>query len=328
MASNARDTTADLARSNLQTALLERGAGFEFYQVIRLLRRLGDGDVPPPRIRPALGLDLPRSEVARVEPLESGGYQVETTFLGLYGAASPLPAFYTEELIEAGQDDRHASRDFLDLIHQRMYALYTDAVEKYRPLYGAIEQGKSAFPDMVSALVGLRDPAMRRSLPEPMRLLDFVGLLGPQQRSAEGLKTLLEAALPGVAVEIEQCVPRRVSVPRRSRLLLGEQAHCLGESALLGDQVQDCTGKIRIRLGPLPMRRFQSLLGDGEEWAFLASLVRFYLSSPLECELECLLDSDADAALQLGEEGCRLGRDAWLLNDTAGGALRATVALV
>lgn len=324
MAANARETSAAVAEGALEGALLRHGGSFEFHQVVRLLRRIA-GPGRRIRLRPALGLDLARGDVARVERDERG-YTVETTFLGLYGAASPLPAFYTEELVEAAQEDRNAARELLDVVHGRIYGLYTDALEKYRPLIGTVERAETGFVDLISGLIGLRDPELRRSAPDAARLLPYVGLLGRQQRSAEGLQTLLEDLLPGVAVGIEQCVERSVKVPPRARLRLGQQAHCLGRDALLGTEVKDRAGKLRIHLGPLSAARFATLLRDEAEWAFLVGVIRFYLAAPLECELDIELAPGAGGEGRLGETGCRLGQDAWI-GEGADTGLRAGLAL-
>ena len=333
MAGHDRDATLALERDlALEQQLLEQGGAYDFYQAVRLLRRLSAARGQDParslRLRPALGLDLPRAPVAGIErDPDSGQYRVETTFAGLYGVASPLPAFYTEELIEAAQEDRDAGRDFLDLIHQRLHELLIAGIEKYRPLYGAVEQGAGALQDLLSALVGLRDPSLRESFAEPMRLLRYVGLLGPRQRSAEGLKTLLEDAFPEVAVEIEQCVGRSIHIPAASRLALGERANRLGEDALLGHQLADHLGKLVIRLGPLSGERFNELLNDGAQWAWLVGLIRFYLPAPLECELQLLLARRACEPVSLGGRSAQLGRNAWIFSDSPSDGLRASLRL-
>ncbi len=52
------------------------------------------------RIRPHLGLGFPQRDINHIERDASGRYRIEANFFGLYGVTSPLPTFYTEDLIE------------------------------------------------------------------------------------------------------------------------------------------------------------------------------------------------------------------------------------
>ena len=125
--------TSGQANSPLINDLLSRGHEFSFTQVMRLARTvLGPGgarelpDVPwqeRVRVRPDLSLAFPASDVVRVEQ-DGTDLLVETTFLGLYGSSSPLPTHYTEDLMDEASADSSVSRDFLDILHQRLYQLY------------------------------------------------------------------------------------------------------------------------------------------------------------------------------------------------------------
>jgi len=314
----------------LRQDVLDNGGAYSFRQLIRLLRgRLrfaGDGAAAV-RIRPALSLELPRSQVVSVER-KGDRYELVTTFLGLYGVSSPLPAFYTEELIEAAQEDRVAAQTLLDAIHQHLYEIYIAAQDKFRPLEATVEHGDVRFRNLLRSLAGLRDPAVRAALPEPEALLQYLSLLGSQQRSAQGLRTLLEDALGGsVKVTVDQNVERRVSIPPRSRVTLGRQCHRLGHNTVIGTHVRDRTGKIRVRIGPLSRERFNALLNDQEQWQWLVSMIRFYLTTPLECELQLELEAGAASTVVLGEtEMGMLGASTWLFSGEAG-ALGATLQL-
>ena len=112
--------------------LLKQGHGFSFFQALRLLRRCGGAGEESPgdregadrslRIRPDLSLGFPASDVARIEETPGGpaGYRVTVSFLGLYGASSPLPTFYTEDLIDEMLADSTTTRDFLDIFHHQL----------------------------------------------------------------------------------------------------------------------------------------------------------------------------------------------------------------
>jgi hypothetical protein len=52
------------------------------------------------RVRPRLGLGFPLRDIEGIEQDEDGRYRIEANFFGLYGVTSPLPTFYTEDLID------------------------------------------------------------------------------------------------------------------------------------------------------------------------------------------------------------------------------------
>lgn len=317
----------------LEADILENASAYSFRQLVRLLRgRLrrdvddGAGKAAAVRIRPELSLELPRYEVASVERKDDH-YEVVTTFLGLYGVSSPLPAFYTEELIEAAQEDRTTAQALLDVIHQHLFELYIAGKEKQRALDAVVERSDVRFRDALRSLVGLRDAEIRRALPDPDRMLRYIALLGRQQRSAEGLRTLLADALGDMPVTIDQCVERRVRIPVASRVLLGQQSHALGRDTVIGMNVRDRMGRFRVCIGPLDEERFHSLINRHNHWRWLVGLIRFYLNTPLQCELELTLEEGAGGTTVIGEPSLsQLGTTTWLFSGSPDG-IRATLQL-
>ncbi|HHO59242.1 MAG TPA: hypothetical protein ENJ64_03290, partial [Thiotrichales bacterium] len=136
--------------------ILAEGSAFDFYQAIRLLDRLTPASVCRPpvnmpaaeekprrqaktvrrqkktvsrgagdaagklssiRIRPELNLDYPQADIVAINALDDGGYEILTTFMGLYGVSSPLPGFITEELLDDEWDEQNAAREFIDILH-------------------------------------------------------------------------------------------------------------------------------------------------------------------------------------------------------------------
>lgn len=314
----------DLAR--IEEDILDNGSSYSFQQVVRLLRgragrngAAGEGANTRLRVRPHLSLELPRSEVVKVERRDDG-YDLVATFLGLYGASSPLPAFYTEELIEAAQEDRTTAQALIDVIHQHLFELYIAAREKQRTLDAVVERGDTRFQDAVRSLIGLRDDDVRRTLPDPDRMLRYIPLLGARQRSAEGLETLLADALGDTVVAVDQCVERRVRIPAPSRMLLGQQSHSLGENAVIGSYVRDRLGRFRVRIGPMDERRFFTLVNQSTHWKWLVRLIRFYVNTSAQCELEILLEEGAGGTTVLGDSAMnQLGTTTWLFSGKPGG---------
>jgi predicted component of type VI protein secretion system len=131
---------------NIEPDLLENGDSYDFYQAVKLLNKLvqskprEQGLAPRLLIQPELDLDYPKSDVARIRrDEESGNYELTARFFGLYGVSSPLPGFYTEELLDDEWDELGSRKAFFDVIHNHMYPLLYQAWLKYKFAHKVVE---------------------------------------------------------------------------------------------------------------------------------------------------------------------------------------------
>ena len=175
MAGENRGPAVDLSERgpmDIGADLLDHGWSYSFFQALRLLRRRfssGDASSGTPedyiRVRPDLNLSFPAADIAKIEADESAEqkqFRITATFFGLYGASSPLPTFYTEDLIlEAGQDES-VSRDFLDIFHHRLYGLLFQAWMKYRLFFQVAEEKDAQQLERLYCLLGLGAVILRR----------------------------------------------------------------------------------------------------------------------------------------------------------------------
>ncbi|UCE52962.1 MAG: type VI secretion system baseplate subunit TssG, partial [Desulfobacterales bacterium] len=275
-------------KAGLKLELLKEGHAFSFFQVMRLLRffaRQSSGAPKSPsdlsqkiRIKPNLSLAFPASDVERIEELgdrDDSQFLITVNFLGLYGSVSPLPTFYTEDLIDEEAEDESVSRDFIDILNQRLFALLFECWGKYQQYLQVVEQESSAHIDRLFCLLGLGEKTLRKDITEPHRLLRYLGLFTQFPHSALGLKTLLDDAFGAIPVEVIPCVERIAKIPQSQTLRLGASGCRLGADTYLGDELPDRMGKFRIRLGPLTgadFKRFSPGTEDFERLAFLTDL--------------------------------------------------------
>lgn len=294
----------------LEREILARGHEFSFLQVLRLLELLGEkeGTRRPVEVVPRLSFGFPASDVAGVER-RGDGYRVTATFLGLYGQATPLPSFYTEELIDEEAADSTASRDFLDIVNRHLYGLFADVARKYRLFLLVDEHRNAEIEERLHSLGGHGDGTLRAGLPDPRSLLRYTGLFAQHPRSALGLRTLLADAL-GAPVEVISAVPRTVTVPPEERSRLGTVG-TLGIDAFVGSEIPDRSGMFRIEVGPLSRDRFAALLPGTPERTRLDLLVSLYVTDPLAYEIELILAPGEAPPAMLGG-GIRLGWDVWM----------------
>jgi type VI secretion system protein ImpH len=313
MAATTRPTSA-----TLEEDLLLRGHEFSFFQAMRLLGIMaanGEANVAATvRVRPELSLAFPAADVAGVERF-GDGYLLTATFLGLYGQASPLPTFYTEDLLEESAADLSANRDFLDIANHRLFTLFYECITKYQLFFQVVQEEREAYLERLFCLIGLGDDCFRRELPDARSLLRYCGLLAPYPRSALGLTAFLADAL-GVSVTVVQCLKRRVSIPEDQQLQLGTGGCTLGVDAVLGTQLTDRAGKFRIQLGPLDRATFTAYLPGTPGRHRLDALVGLYVTQPLSWDLELKHVAEEVPAIVLGSvAGGRLGWDSWLAPD-------------
>jgi type VI secretion system protein ImpH len=322
---------------DIKLDLLKNGHAYSFFQVIRLLRMLCDGSKRPKdvetreqgriRVRPDLSLAFPAADIAKVEETPPGdppGFLVTATFLGLYGTSSPLPTFYTEDLLEEASEDRSTTREFIDVINGRLYELLFRCWGKYRLFQQVAEEGNPGEFEKLFCLVGLGEAGSRDDAPESYQLLRYAGLFSQVPRSALGLETLLRDALGGIPVEVVPCLGRNVKIPLDQRLFIGTSGCSLGEDGFLGESIDDRMGKLRLRIGPLPIERFRSLLPGHPDHERLAFLSRLYLADPLEYDIELLLlEEEARTACLGSPRWSRLGWDTWTFSGESLGEMNA-----
>ena len=323
MADQNRTTTAPLI-----SELLRNPHQFTFFQAVRLLNassreaaapgRTGPAAREQLRFRPHASFAFPSSDVESIEKISAGNdlesvFRMTVTFSGLYSSVSPLPAFYTEELI-AGNQTESNRRDFLDLFHHRIISLLYRSWEKYRYYLQFRPGGSDEFSQWMYALVGLGGPAQREGLElDWERLLAYLGLLSMRSRSAPTLSRIISHYFQGLPVAIQQCVERWVVIDHSQHARLGASNSRLGMDCTIGERVRDRSGKFRVCIGPLDFAFYRKHLPDGPGYRPLQDLVRFSLKDPLEFDVSLTLLKDEIPDLDLGADNpCRLGWSTWL----------------
>jgi len=319
-----RDRIRVLPRSESEPALSERlcseGYRYSFLQAYRLLRFMLLKESPLTehevrkhiRVRPELSLDFPERDIASIRK-EDEHYSVTATFLGLYGSSSPLPSFYTEDLLLDRADEKTAAREFLDIINSRLYSLFYQCWTRYNLLFKVQEEKDPAVFTRLFCFLGLEDERERKKLPDASGLLRYAGIFAAMSKSAEGLRSILADALGETSLEIEQCMERTVKIPMDQRFVLGTSGNILGEESYLGEELPDRMGAFRVRIGPIDPEDFESYFPDGEKFRKIQNLIHFYLDQPLDWDLEILVREPASAGYRLGEDHpCRLGWNTWL----------------
>ena len=277
MASEGGETGHPLIR-----ALEEDPASFTFFQAIRLLEQAYPETVPVGesgpasrevvRLRPTSSLAFPTSDLTAVTRRRSGEppIEIETPIFGLYGPSSPLPAFYSEDILKRellGESD--PVRVFLDVLNHRLLALLFRAWSKYRWEFtfkpGATDRTSAASPGAARARD--RGPAANEWAFLPGACSATPDLSRSAHAARCSLAGVISDYFDDVPADVEQCVLRRVEIPVEDQNRIGIANGTLGEDLVIGKSVPDRTGKCRIRLGPMDRARYEQFLPGGRSYS-------------------------------------------------------------
>lgn len=255
---------------------------------------------------------------------EQGRWRASITLnpIGLVGAGSPLPAFYTEPL---AQDDssNDVARDFLQLFNSRLHRLLYSLYQKYRYPASFRQGAGDAFSSRMFALIGLGNGLTRHDdRLDWQRLLSYLGLLSQRAHSAALIEAVLRHYLKHQDIELEPCVSREVPIAANQQNRLGQANSTLAQDCVIGTSVRDRSSKFRIHIRNLGWQQFYDLLPIGSHYKVLNELVRFTLRDPLDYDIKLGLKPNEKRALALVKDNeCRLGWTTWLGSERANGTI-------
>lgn len=311
--------------------LVEQSSVFSFVQAVRLLihhisQKQGDDDINDDellekyiRIRPELSLRFPGTDITEIEKIQEEPlkYLVTATFLGLYGTSSPLPTFYTEDLIDEFNEEKSIKRDFLDIINYRIYPLFFKIWSKYRLFYKICEENDQKTINMLYSLMGLEDSELRKKIFNIEKYFRYIGLTIQFPRSAEGLESMISDGFNlRDQISIVQCVSRKVLIPSDQLSLMGLSCCTLGTDAVIGKEIIDISGKFQIEILDANADNLHSFLPDQTLFLELKQMVEFYVDQPLKWELVIELSSKNVETAQPGnEKWSNLGWNTWLFSE-------------
>lgn len=308
--------------------LLTHGRCFSLFQAVRLVRHLlaqrsddsdakegcRNGLIPGLRLKPHLSLGFPLAGVEQIDETDQGGFAITSNILGLYGSGSPLPTFYTEELFADDATGGQAVRGMIDVVNHRLFMLLFDAWAMYKSMVRIAEAGDETLIRRFYNVIGMDERSLEQAFKDPRILLRYSGLFAMNSRSASGLESMLADALR-VPVRIIQMVERKGLIPDEQRGKLGMNIR-LGMHSSLGREVAGRGGAFRIEIGPVTNNDYQRLVPGTNDYALLVSLTGLYVSSPLEYDVEIIMNKkEKPRTVCLGGE-CfsRLGLDTWMFS--------------
>jgi type VI secretion system protein ImpH len=315
-------------------SLLEEPHFFSFFQAVHLLERYvssvreakqvgyqGPVESEVIRFKADVSMAFPLSDIVAIEEAardneHSPLFRMTTSFLGLYGPSSPLPDFYTEDILQEDSEESYVE-EFLDVFHHRLLSLFYRCWLKYRYYMQFVSGGEDEFSQRAFALIGLGTDDLKEALHiPPVRLLRYAGLFAQQSRSASGLESLLSDYFGGLSIHIEQCIDRWVAIGEEDRAVLGIRNSEIAGNAVMGEKILDRASKFRISIGLTKFADFIRFLPDGEHFQALREITLLFLHAPLEFEEELILPGEEVPMPCLASlDGPQLGRTSWLISN-------------
>lgn len=305
---------------------------YEFFQAVRLIMLLnpsrsaiGFASNPatePVRFSAHASLAFPPSAIQALTGSEVAPAQMAINFLGVIGPLGVLPRYITELVVQRDRSGDRSLHEFLDLFNHRLTSFFYRAWEKHHFTIAYERDGSDPLTGYLLSVIGLGSPLLqnRQSFPDQL-LLFYAGLFGLRPKPAVALEAVL-ADYFGVDAEIEPFVGtwRRLDDDDQCFLEQEGEADSLGWGAVIGDEVWDQQSRIRIRIGPLTLERYNDFLPTGSAWPALQSIAKIFCGSDLEFELELLLGQNEVPVCRLGDPepaefegaGPALGWTSWI----------------
>lgn len=293
--------------AHLIERLLNESYNFNFFQAVALLEELYASEkiinpIESGRIRfmPDTSIAFPPNDIAFINEHKGRVYFI-LSFMGLVGASSPLPVYFSEYLSRQPEGGE-ALYDFLTMFNHRIYSLFYRAWKKYHFMRSFTRDASDPFTRQVSLLSGLQS---REDLsPQRLRLLAYCGIFSGKSRSRSALEAVLSDYFDGVPVKIREFMPRWAKL--KNLTPLGEQ-YRLGNNSILGDSIHDYSGKFRVVFGPLKRDVYETFLANSKNISEVKKLIDTFIADPLEYDIEVQLQSMELIPVELGADNARLG---------------------
>ncbi|MBA83166.1 type VI secretion system baseplate subunit TssG [Thalassobius sp. S69A] len=313
-----RPQGADLTRLE---PLVQTPQAYHIFQALRLIEaahpqspKLGQSRRPsedPVRLTQAADLAFPPATITGFAPQDQDGPgQLSQQMFGLFGPSGALPLHLTEYARDRQRNHNDATFvAFADMFHHRMLSLLYRAWASGQPAASFDRPGEDGFGQMISAFAGVAGEAFedRDAMPDVAKR-HYAGLLAAAPRSESGLSAIL-SGMTGAEVQIDSFVGSWLHLEPHDRGQLG--AVTLGQNANLGERFWSRASKFRVRIGPMSLADYKSLLPGTKGYKRLAAIIRNYAGDTLEWEANLILLSSEVPPAILGQ-AATLGRTAWI----------------
>jgi len=314
--------------------LFAQGAGgYQFFQAVRLLSRIGNGLEPPGRfpktpsqeavhfaVNPAYW--FPPSQIHSLVWPEFNAEKVKwqppmmrVNFMGMNGAMGVMPLVYSDFILERIRERDRSLQEFLDLFHHRIISLFYQAWEKYRFWVSYERDRRDRMSGYLMDFVGLGTPGLQqRQEVSDTSLIFYTGLLALQPRSALALEQFLSDYFD-VPIQVEEFGGSWYPLSDEDICKFSDpptEAEQLGFGVVVGDAVWDRASRAKISVGPLSLIEYVEFLPGGSAYKPLDAVTRFFTQGEIIFEVQLILDRESVPRCQLGIDSDAPPKLGWL----------------
>lgn len=322
-----------LRRNWLDDLFADKPGGFQFFQAVRLLSRLGNGLTPPglfpksPQVEVVhFGVNpeywFPPSQIHSLQwpefNSEKAAWQPPTmrvNFMGLVGASGVMPLSYSDFVLDRIRNKDSTTLAFLDIFHHRMISLFYQAWEKYRFWVSYERERQDRMSGYLLDFIGLGTPGLaNRQAVSDTSLIFYSGLLSMQTRSAMALEQFLGDYF-NVPIAVEEFGGSWYPLSDQDICKFSDpatEAEQLGFGVVVGDAVWDRASRAKIRVGPLSIDQYCDFLPGGNAYKPLEAVTRFFANGELIFEVQLILDRNTVPNCQLGIDSDTPPKLGWL----------------
>lgn len=245
---------------------------FEWCALVRLLRKLPNVSL---YFRSSHSLGFAAREIERVDSISDHEVLLSANFLGLQGAATPLPLHFAEFIVQDDPDESNLN-DFFNFFNQQFYCALMHVDAKYSYL----EQRQPCFQDFLSqGLLNLAGvvPHERSQLLSAKLFLGLRYFVGGAV-SKQGLCGYLQQIFGFNKVQLRECVAKEIAIPAAAQTALVKQNTALGLTSVLGARMLSRALHMELHVF---VERVEILLPETSAFLSLRELLQYLLPAPL-----------------------------------------------
>jgi type VI secretion system protein ImpH len=296
--------------AGLISQLLAEPQRFEFFQAVRLIEQAQ----PPRRLRyrNRLSLAFPPNQIENISDDGDDIIHITPAFMGMLGSQGVLPLHYSDRINRHERANSDGGpRAFFDMLSHRTLGMFYQAWAKHRPECMVSPEGADEYLAMLTALSG----ASTSGEVVDHETLAFYAMQIRCRAVSAPLMAGMYSEYFNVSVAVDQLIGEWQELPFEDQAALGAANVDLGAGVMLGARIYGCDSRVRLRIGPLDRKRYESFLSGRSAAAHLAALLALHCGVGMTYEVH-LIQRAADLcgiSLDVGND-VRLGVNARMLS--------------
>lgn len=243
-------------------------------------------------------------------------YLIETTFLGLHGASSPLPGTYLDQIAYEYAQGSSIKHQYFDFFNHRLQTLLLKSWRKYKYYINYKHGIDDDFSKKLFAFIGVDNRNYHvktnhdsktnvQTIPDNLegldwhKLLYFMGVLVSRVRSPSMVEKIISHYFNLDKVKIKEWQKQKITLQSEQTNSLGKANVSLSDTFILGNEVTSYAKKFVIVLDELSLEQFYDFLPNGAKHLILKKLILFLMKDllPYDIHLGIKLDTVPDFIL-------------------------------